>query len=317
MRSFFPRARSWVLASLPLLLVAACDPAPTEPVGSDLRRHAAGKSLSEMIAFSSDHEGLGRALYVRVLDGLDMDQRVTSPPTGYGDSEPDFAPGSKRLVFTRTGPDGKTELYAVGVNGKRLDQLTSFGALTRNPVYSPDGRKIAFVSDKDGPVDIYVMDASGADVQRLTSTAVADYRPTWSADGTRLAYASADFAQGTRIRARDLGTGSESILVECETAWCTNPTWARNSQQIIYEISGTPGGPPSLMLRDLANDVHYVISAYQTMRVGNWKPDGSRFVAVSDDGSTLYEMVTSNYATGDYSPMATPSGTVMWPTWSR
>ncbi len=317
MRTSFPRARSWVLASLPLLLVAACDRAPTEPVGPDLRRHSAGKSTPEKIAFSSDHEGIGRALYVRVLDGLDVDQRVTSPPAGYGDSEPDFAPGSKRLVFTRTGADGKTELYAVGVNGKRLDQLTSFGAVTRNPVYSPDGRKIAFVSDKDGPVDIYVMDASGGNVQRLTSTAVADYRPTWSADGTRLAYASADFAQGTRIRARNLSTGSESGLVKCETSWCTNPTWARNSQQIIYQVSGTSDGAPALKLLDLANAVHYVISGYQSLRVGNWKPDGSRFVTVSEDGTRLYEMVTSNYATGDYSPMTTPAGTIMWPTWSR
>jgi len=62
------------------------------------------------------------------------------------------------------------------------------------PAVSPDGSKIAFLSDRDGATDVYVIAADGTGEMRLTSTAEEESQPGWSADGARLVYSV--FAEG-------------------------------------------------------------------------------------------------------------------------
>ena len=59
-----------------------------------------------------------------------------------------------------------------------------------NPVWSPDGKLIAFVSNRDGGPDIYLMDSSGGSVENLTADEGFDLGPSWSHDGRRIAFVS-------------------------------------------------------------------------------------------------------------------------------
>jgi Tol biopolymer transport system component len=56
------------------------------------------------------------------------------------------------------------------------------------PAWSPDGRKIAFMSDRDGNREIYVMNADGTGLTRLTNDDVDDENPSWSPDGNQVAF---------------------------------------------------------------------------------------------------------------------------------
>ena len=56
------------------------------------------------------------------------------------------------------------------------------------PAWSPDGRKIAFVSDRDGNSEIYVMNADGSGQRRLTRNPAYDADPAWSPDGRTIAF---------------------------------------------------------------------------------------------------------------------------------
>jgi dipeptidyl aminopeptidase/acylaminoacyl peptidase len=56
-----------------------------------------------------------------------------------------------------------------------------------DPAVSPDGKYVAFASDRDGDFEIYTVDVTG-EVQRLTDNMVYDYNPGWSSDGERITY---------------------------------------------------------------------------------------------------------------------------------
>ena len=53
------------------------------------------------------------------------------------------------------------------------------------PGWSPDGKKITFVSDREGNDDIYVMDADGTNIVNITKHEDDDWTPDWSPDGSK------------------------------------------------------------------------------------------------------------------------------------
>jgi len=92
------------------------------------------------------------------------------------------------------------KIYIVlGKNGQfyiRLDDLLyhsmedSGSALGEFPMWSPDGTKIAFHSDRDGNLEIYVINADGSGFTRLTNNEAEDNYPTWSPDGEEIVFHS-------------------------------------------------------------------------------------------------------------------------------
>jgi TolB protein len=67
-------------------------------------------------------------------------------------------------------------MAADGSNPRNLTQNNADDFL---PVWSPDGRQIAFVSDRDGNMDIYLMAADGSGLRNLTNNSAIDYLPVW------------------------------------------------------------------------------------------------------------------------------------------
>jgi len=60
----------------------------------------------------------------------------------------------------------------------------------KNPDWSPDGKKIVFVSNRDDNLEIYVMNADGSNQVNLTNNYNNDFDPVWSPDGERIAFVS-------------------------------------------------------------------------------------------------------------------------------
>ena len=59
-----------------------------------------------------------------------------------------------------------------------------------DPMYSPDGMKLAFISTHDGDPEIFVMNADGSGLKKLTDNTAVDAAPSWSPDGGKIVFTS-------------------------------------------------------------------------------------------------------------------------------
>jgi dipeptidyl aminopeptidase/acylaminoacyl peptidase len=105
----------------------------------------------------------------------------TSPPTG--PDAPYYTPGCE-YSFT----DCPSHIAVIGIDGSGERTLASNMPGTM-PSWSPDGSKIAFVSNLHDPSGgIFTMNADGSDVTRITSGPAYDLLPAWSPDGSKIAF---------------------------------------------------------------------------------------------------------------------------------
>ncbi|MED3551492.1 S9 family peptidase [Cytobacillus praedii] len=112
-------------------------------------------------------------------------------------ADPQLASNGRDCVFVETvmlEEENKysSHLYYINVNEKREPVQWTFGE-TRNhsPRWSPDGQKVAFVSDRSGKGQIYVLDIKGGEARQLTTCPNGAANPVWSPDGMKIAFNAA------------------------------------------------------------------------------------------------------------------------------
>jgi TolB protein len=138
-----------------------------------------------------------------------------------------------------------------GAVGKPV-QLFSYPRSTQgSPTFSPDGTKLAFVSDKDGSPRIYLIPAQFTPKRPapvlLTKRNQENSCPAWSPDGKKLAYSAK--TKGTRqIWIFDFETGEEWQLTDGATNK-ENPSWAPNSRHLVF--NSTDGHTSELYIVNL------------------------------------------------------------------
>ena len=86
------------------------------------------------------------------------------------------------------------DLWAVARTGGQARRLTTTTTVETEPVFSPDGSKIAYTATVGGNTDVYIMSTAGGDPTRLTYHPGADRVRGWTPDGKRVVFASARFS---------------------------------------------------------------------------------------------------------------------------
>ena len=154
-----------------------------------------------------------------------------------------WAPDGKAIAFARDmdialTTERQTDLFIKDVNGTHEVRLTDHlkqdaGALA----WSPDGKRIAFVSTRSGHIDIHVVDVESRVVKQLTDNAVlgglsAD--PDWSPDGKHIVYQQSLPGKGRTIYTMDADGRNQKPVVPADGHHRFKPRWSTDGDSILY-----------------------------------------------------------------------------------
>lgn len=169
------------------------------------------------VVFSGNANGTYE-LYTADLDGSNL-QRISS---GGAAGEPQWTPDGKQLIYSKSKNGEGSQIYLANADGTGEVQLTGKGergpqleGSNLSPVLSPDGKQVAFISNRDRNYELYVMDISGQNARRLTNSREREQFPQWTPTG-ELVYGAEGISSGASSEVFKLtpASGAKVLLFE-------------------------------------------------------------------------------------------------------
>ena len=225
-----------------------------------------------------------------------------------------YASRRTKIAFTST-RDGNEEIYVMDGDGRNQRRVTVNPALDRDPAWSPDGKKIAFVSNRNNVnkdhKQIWVIDADGKNPIRLTDGLVDSY-PDWSPDGTKIVYDAHLHPDEHHVAPAGItvmdADGKDKRLLTREGA---HPTWSPDGERIAFIAGKNPGDDAQIYVMDVdGRNSEQLTHDPMHKRLPSWSPDGKRIAYV---GGLVIWVVDSD---GENPRQLTEITSDEHPTWS-
>jgi len=244
---------------------------------------------------------------------------ATATPATYN-----FAPSSGTLILSlREG--GDTHLFAyrpfAEPSGETytalpLTRLTSGEQNDITPAFSPDGKSLAFASNRGGAWDIYILTLENGEIRQITNTEAYEAHPCWSPDSMWLAFEAYE-GGNLEVMLQNITQDNTAINLSNHPGADYAPSWSNEGRKISFV--STRGGQMAVWLADLDEQEEAKrfsqISAdsAQSAKHPAWSPDG-RYLAwteITADG--VHQVYIWDSVQPEVTP--SPSGNGDWPIW--
>ena len=188
----------------------------------------------------------------------------------------DLAPNGRRVVFSIHG-----EIFTAPVEEGDLRQVTDNPARDRDVRYSPDGKSIAFISDRSGREEIFVTPADGSgDAKRLTDLDALKNNFHWSHDSKFIAFTTSDF----KLYKLDVATSAVTELVSSKYGNLTGGVWSPDGKWIAYSKADQSRGTDIYLVPSAGGQERKVtFDAYNEMNP-RFSADGKKLYFVRSEG---------------------------------
>lgn len=238
-------------------------------------------------------------LYVMNADGSGQHKLAT----GLGAV---WSPEGRRIAYLRLLPKGNSDIYVVGLDG-RSQRVTQTPATEDLPSWSPDGRRLAFDSERFSTyhgIDhrLYLVNDDASGLRALTYDQPGSTEPAWSPDGTKIAFSDSDGTISTlrpdRSRAGEVPQALREKKRPLSSESDGYPVWSRDGSRLAFVVLDSDQGSRHLALvRADGTGLHHFAFAVPALLQPSWSPDGraialttsvagrGRITIISADGS--------------------------------
>ncbi len=192
----------------------------------------------------------------------------------------DFAPSvsADGSVAFSSDRNGNADVFLRDADGN-VRQLTELAGQDLQPVFSPDGKRIAFFSDARGDNDIYVLPLAGSNPVPITPAGSNEVNPYWSPDGTRFGFAS-DRSGQSEIWTMNTDGSDPKQLTDIGTLGHT-ARWSPDGSWLLF-TSLHSGNRDVWAVRSDGSEHRQLTHGPTQDAHGLWSPDGSRVLYLSD-----------------------------------
>lgn len=190
---------------------------------------------------------------------------------------------SETIVFSSE-RDGNQEIYSLNLATNALKNLSHHSSQDGYPRCSPDGKTIAFVSNRSGTWKIHLMNSDGTE-QRVFSQAADEGYMDWSPDGNSLVYASALGKNGVNdLYVANINDPTKKLQLTNHNAEDVHPTWSPDGKNIAF-ASERDGNRQIYVMNANGGDLKRITNNQGYEDYPAWSPDSSKIVFASDRDS--------------------------------
>jgi TolB protein len=186
---------------------------------------------------------------------------------------PIYAPDGNSVVYTRSDDDSYSTIWRISLAGGAPQLIERGKGISGSPSFSPDGRRIAFTTDRLNHNEVYIIDSDGANPVWITQIAgdlneeLYRAEPDWSPDGVTVAFQSRVSGR-FQLMTVNLRDNSSKLLTDAGEN--ESPSWAADGRHIVFTSSRSGSG--QLWIMDTQSGVTRQLTNASGARYGAWSP---------------------------------------------
>jgi serine/threonine-protein kinase len=220
-----------------------------------------------------------------------------------------YADETFAILFERGG-----DIMAMNADGSEQVNLTNHPSVGGGPVWSPEGRRIAYISHPRNDYEIATMNFDGSAPVNLTSTPASQGEPTWSPDGRRIAFVSRRDGNAEIYVMNADGSGQQNLTRNLHNDF--QPQWSPDGRKIAF--MSDRGGHTQLYVMNADGSGQRDLSNFPSSEESEpvWSPDGRKIAFVRNLPGDNDEIYVMNADGSGQTNLSRSAARDIWPVWS-